>query len=816
MKLLQLILAALILTALPVLPAPAQTITPRNTWTDIAQTATPTSGSTVTLVRPAGPALVHFFLTLTPAAAINSLTIATSGTLQNGDMVTVNSSQFIRTLTFSGSTFSGAPINIAANSSFTYQYVSASSAWKSLAAKPGQTGLENSMATPLGTSAPIVIPFAGAGDEQAILNAKAQTSAGKRGLIVGDGGQMNNQVKLNFDEYLAMFAFTGGNMDGTTMGSAAPRLTINTSGIAANAPFKAAYDMNGATEMSWNGFNVKGDDGTVPMALVSNSQQNGGCCAKNAFQSFNQSLSNIYTFTGCPIDRATMQCASGTTGAANYLPRFVMDQFSNFMYAITANASDVFVFLSQISGGGGFITPVFGGGAIQVALSRLEFAFSGSPGIWLGGVSTGGGDNSGSFFTDLLFDNNFEVEFVGGKGDGYLMDGNVYNRVAIGSNSIMNGTFDTDFQWSKGTGVTISGGAANFTASSGAVCQYLHVLRGYTYTLGYTVNVTSGSVRPSLGGTNGTAQSTPGTLTVSGEDIIGGTGTMQICFTGTSFTGTIDAVTIKPKNLRPVNVAGGGNAAQEFFHGSDQIITHSSDEVDYPLHLNGTGTTDYVTAEYDVKSTNLQGCVNMSNETPAHMKMDCLLKGATDKSVFVRRGYSKAGFGPADPRTTVVLDLKDATTASKPLGLPVGTTAQRPTCDAAMAGGLRQNSDTGLTEVCLGNATWAALAPMGAPYDGGNCSGGTYTVNLANGIDHALGLAAACTITPPTVTAGGRFSIEIGVGSSPYSWSISGVRWPNSAAPTPSSTANDNEVVGCRANRTATAWNCAVQPAFAQ
>ena len=66
------------------------------------------------------------------------------------------------------------------------------------------------------------------------------------------------------------------------------------------------------------------------------------------------------------------------------------------------------------------------------------------------------------------------------------------------ANIVQNGTFDTDTDWTKGTGVTISGGKANWTntANNVGVNQNGIITSGKTYKISYTVsNYSSGSIR---------------------------------------------------------------------------------------------------------------------------------------------------------------------------------------------------------------------------------------------------------------------------------------------------------------------------------
>ena len=66
---------------------------------------------------------------------------------------------------------------------------------------------------------------------------------------------------------------------------------------------------------------------------------------------------------------------------------------------------------------------------------------------------------------------------------------------ALGSELITNGTFDTDSDWGKGSGWTISGGKANRSGESGnsPINQNVPVVNGRKYTFSYTRKYLSGS-----------------------------------------------------------------------------------------------------------------------------------------------------------------------------------------------------------------------------------------------------------------------------------------------------------------------------------
>jgi len=111
---------------------------------------------------------------------------------------------------------------------------------------------------------------------------------------------------------------------------------------------------------------------------------------------------------------------------------------------------------------------------------------------------------------------------------------------------VTNGTFATDTGWTKGAGWTIGAGVATAT---GAISTDLTqnataplLVAGMSYTIAFTITRSAGGVIPKIGGTSGTERTSAGTYT---ETIIAGS-TQAITFSGNGFTGTVDAVTIKP------------------------------------------------------------------------------------------------------------------------------------------------------------------------------------------------------------------------------------------------------------------------------
>lgn len=115
-----------------------------------------------------------------------------------------------------------------------------------------------------------------------------------------------------------------------------------------------------------------------------------------------------------------------------------------------------------------------------------------------------------------------------------------------GASVIVNGTFDTDSDWTKGAGWTITGGKAVGTATTANLTAVVAPLvENQIYRISFTAEVTSGTVIVRAGGTEAGASYT---VSSSGSYVIYLTAqTTSFYFDGgTTFTGTIDDVTCEP------------------------------------------------------------------------------------------------------------------------------------------------------------------------------------------------------------------------------------------------------------------------------
>jgi len=111
---------------------------------------------------------------------------------------------------------------------------------------------------------------------------------------------------------------------------------------------------------------------------------------------------------------------------------------------------------------------------------------------------------------------------------------------------VTNGSFANDTSWTKGTGWTISGGAANCDGSQTSTSdlyQSITLTSGESYKVVYTVSDrTAGTVTPMVGGTAGTAVSANGTYR---ETIVAGSDGKITFRADADFTGKIDDVSVQ-------------------------------------------------------------------------------------------------------------------------------------------------------------------------------------------------------------------------------------------------------------------------------
>lgn len=113
------------------------------------------------------------------------------------------------------------------------------------------------------------------------------------------------------------------------------------------------------------------------------------------------------------------------------------------------------------------------------------------------------------------------------------------------SETVTNGGFATDTDWTKGSGWSIGSGVASATTSTAALAQSITLAPATWYYIEADVTVSAGGVTPSWNSVNIGAEVTA-TATVKRTFYSDAGGAQTLALTGTtSFTGTIDNVTVK-------------------------------------------------------------------------------------------------------------------------------------------------------------------------------------------------------------------------------------------------------------------------------
>ena len=120
---------------------------------------------------------------------------------------------------------------------------------------------------------------------------------------------------------------------------------------------------------------------------------------------------------------------------------------------------------------------------------------------------------------------------------------------ARGPELITNGTFDSDSDWTKGTGWVIENGKASRTAQSGSTSCYqsISLTGGKKYKIQYDLNITAGSFKIRIGGgtlVDTITRTTSGTYT---EYIVANSGNnvLNLRANDGAFVGSIDNVSVK-------------------------------------------------------------------------------------------------------------------------------------------------------------------------------------------------------------------------------------------------------------------------------
>jgi len=151
-----------------------------------------------------------------------------------------------------------------------------------------------------------------------------------------------------------------------------------------------------------------------------------------------------------------------------------------------------------------------------------------------------------------------EVDFI----DGPYEPSSGEEQATLGNDLVINGPFNTDDYWTKGTGWSITGGkAVGVPGSESDIYQSISVTQDEDYEVVVTLSDrTDGTITPKVGGTEGLSRNKNGPYT---ERITCGAGAATIAFEKSSdFNGKIDDVSVKKvtynneNNLKPSGVTG--------------------------------------------------------------------------------------------------------------------------------------------------------------------------------------------------------------------------------------------------------------------
>ena len=151
--------------------------------------------------------------------------------------------------------------------------------------------------------------------------------------------------------------------------------------------------------------------------------------------------------------------------------------------------------------------------------------------------------------------------------------------VVIGSELVTNGTFDTDSDWVKGTGWTISGGGAVMTSASGDLTQAFPLDVDAVYEFSFDFVKTGGSgVRLYFGGINGGAPqigaTSTGHYTMIAKPTAGVTSGVGFRPLSGADSGTIDNISVKEINPLSVSIQMDGTMTYADTNVATEVIFH--------------------------------------------------------------------------------------------------------------------------------------------------------------------------------------------------------------------------------------------------
>ena len=184
---------------------------------------------------------------------------------------------------------------------------------------------------------------------------------------------------------------------------------------------------------------------------------------------------------------------------------------------------------------------------------------------------------------------------------------------ALGSELITNGSFDTDSNWSKGSGWTISGGKANsdgLQTTNSSIYQTNVVEVGKTYLVTYTTTITSGQARAKAGFSgNGTFRTQSG---IYQEYIVAVTNATFYLEGNSDFVGSIDNLSVKEVLGQEV-VPDSGCGSWLLEPQSTNMVTYSEDFSQWINNANTTFEGGYLAPDGTLGATKVSGTIGTSS-----------------------------------------------------------------------------------------------------------------------------------------------------------------------------------------------------------
>lgn len=225
----------------------------------------------------------------------------------------------------------------------------------------------------------------------------------------------------------------------------------------------------------------------------------------------------------------------------------------------------------------------------------------------------------------------------------------------LGSEEITNGDFATDSDWTKGTGITISGGSANFTGNANQnINQGTSMVNGVLYKATFSVsNYTSGKISINLGGS--TRQ---GNIEANGDYVFYITSSGAILYFqedfSLGFVGSIDNVSVKEAtidNLARVDYNGTSSLLAE--PQRTNLITYSEDfSQSYWTKQSGV-TPTYNTTETLSPDGTYNATKFIGNGSSGVFKGGISVTGVIARSVYLKSITGTVNVVLKDPNLTV-------------------------------------------------------------------------------------------------------------------------------------------------------------------